>query len=120
MTGVVWAHEALYASHECLQLRRNVNGSPDVRFIDFDWAGRAGDVRYPSFMTHRDVLWPDNVREFAHVIQTHDSNLLKRHLPKWSKVSCAQETNYGTAIQALLATLAHSLHTCPCVLHFKG
>lgn len=54
--------------------------SPEVRFIDFDWAGRAGHVFYPPFMNHRDDVWPPDVQEFAPALQKHDRRLLKRQL----------------------------------------
>ncbi len=49
-----------------------------MRFIDFDWAGRAGHVFYPPFMDHRDIVWPPDVQEFAPALQKHD-----RHLLNW-------------------------------------
>ncbi|KAK9919159.1 hypothetical protein WJX75_009796 [Coccomyxa subellipsoidea] len=59
-------------------------GAVDVRFIDFDWAGQAGVVQYPSFMNHQDMPWPDGVKEFEPALQIHDTRLLARHLPKVS------------------------------------
>ena len=59
---------------------RSVGKSPEVRFIDFDWAGRAGHVFYPPFMNHRDDVWPTDIQEFAPALQKHDRRLLKRHL----------------------------------------
>ena len=59
-------------------------GGVDVRFIDFDWARQAGVVRYPSFINHRDVPWPDGVKDGEPALQIHDTCLLKRHLPKVS------------------------------------
>lgn len=58
----------------------SVGKSPEVRFIDFDWAGRAGHVFYPPFMNHRDDVWPTDIQEFAPALQKHDRRLLKRHL----------------------------------------
>ena len=55
-----------------------------MRFIDFDWAGRAGDVCYPPFMNHRDDVWPLDVQEFAPALQRHDKALLKRQLTRRS------------------------------------
>ena len=62
----------------------------DVRFIDFDWAGEAGVVQYPSFMNHRDVSWPSGVKEGGLALQTHDTHLLKCHLPEVSIALAAQ------------------------------
>lgn len=53
-----------------------------MRFIDFDWAGRAGDVCYPPFMNHRDDLWLPDVQEFAPALQRHDKGLLRRQLTR--------------------------------------
>ena len=47
-----------------------MGGSPDVRFIDFDWAGIAREVCYPLLMNHRDDVWPPDVQEFAPALQS--------------------------------------------------
>ena len=31
---------------------RMIQSSTDVRFHDFDWAGKAGDVCHPAFLNH--------------------------------------------------------------------
>ncbi|KAL0032632.1 hypothetical protein WJX77_011773 [Trebouxia sp. C0004] len=62
----------------CNVMVRNVGKSPEIRFIDFDWAGTAGHVLYPPFMDHRDDVWPAGVQEFAPALQKHDRHLLKR------------------------------------------
>ena len=59
---------------------RNVGKFPEIRFVDFDWAGRAGHVFYPPFMNHSDDGWPPDIQEFAPALQKHDRHLLKRHL----------------------------------------
>lgn len=64
----------------CNVMVKSVGKSPEVRFIDFDWAGRAGHVFYPPFMNHRDDVWPTDIQEFAPALQKHDRRLLKRHL----------------------------------------
>ena len=55
---------------------RNVGKSPEIRFVDFDWAGRAGHVFHPPFMNHSDDGSPPDIQEFAPALQKHDRHLL--------------------------------------------
>ena len=47
----------------------------DVRFVDFDWAGRAGAARYPPLMAPG-VKWPSGALPGALLEQAHDEALL--------------------------------------------
>ena len=51
-----------------------------VYLIDFEWAGLAGTVRYPYFMNHVDIQWPDSAGDGRLVTESHDlwwlSNLI--------------------------------------------
>ncbi|GBC03076.1 hypothetical protein RclHR1_04980021 [Rhizophagus clarus] len=31
----------------------------DIKFIDFEWSGVVGTARYPNFMNHINIKWPD-------------------------------------------------------------
>ena len=47
-----------------------------VRFLDFDWAGVAGEDVYPPFMNPK-IRWPAGAQPFAVMLASHDSALLQ-------------------------------------------
>ena len=47
-----------------------------VRFLDFDWAGLAGQHRYHPFM-NPEVIWPVSVCPFAVMLLEHDVTSLR-------------------------------------------
>ena len=47
--------------------------SVDLRVIDFDWAGEAGQVRYPA-ERNRDIWWPGEAG--GPIEQDHDSRMV--------------------------------------------
>jgi serine/threonine protein kinase len=49
-----------------------------VKFVDFDWAGKAGVSRYPLLLSQR-IQWPDSVGDGLAVMQKrHDLDILTR------------------------------------------
>ncbi|KAH9941866.1 uncharacterized protein BXZ73DRAFT_88259 [Epithele typhae] len=46
-----------------------------VRLIDFDWAGRVGEARYPSHLSKR-VFPVEGVQDFAPITPAHDAGML--------------------------------------------
>ena len=50
-----------------------------VALIDFDWAGRAGVVRYPLSL-NRNIKWPAGVAPGALITKEHDIDMLKQTL----------------------------------------
>lgn len=81
----------------------------DVRFIDFDWAGQAGVIQYPSFRNHQGVPWPAGVKEGARALQIHDKLLLRRHLPAVSTAALLK-LPVKQQHQAQLVVLWHTRH----------
>jgi hypothetical protein len=47
-----------------------------VRFLDFDWAGVAGEQTYPPFM-NPEISWPPGVHAYAVMLAEHDAALLQ-------------------------------------------
>ncbi|EIW56441.1 uncharacterized protein TRAVEDRAFT_38414 [Trametes versicolor FP-101664 SS1] len=45
-----------------------------VRIIDFDWAGVAGEVRYP-FNLSADIRWPEGASDYAPIMAAHDDEM---------------------------------------------
>ncbi|EFJ30856.1 hypothetical protein SELMODRAFT_409573 [Selaginella moellendorffii] len=75
-------HE-LYPYHVHGDLRKrnilfNLN-SLKVAFVDFDWAGTSGDVRYPIFL-NPNINWPQGVQACHPILPVHDKELLKLDL----------------------------------------
>jgi hypothetical protein len=48
------------------------NGEPGVMFIDFDWAGRIGTVRYPMNVNTEDIKRPDGAIDNKLILAEHD------------------------------------------------
>ena len=55
---------------------RNVNVLVDqsgkVKVIDFDWAGDYGDVKYPMFLNHQGIEWPNGATDGQPITHQHD------------------------------------------------
>ena len=43
-----------------------------IKIIDFDWAGELHQVRYPPFMNHEQITWPEGAAEGCEVTHAHD------------------------------------------------
>lgn len=64
-------HGDLRANNICVMEDR-------VCIIDFDWSGRTNEQRYPDFMNHLNIEWPDGARDGEVLLPTHDLEWLKR------------------------------------------
>ncbi|KAK9811080.1 hypothetical protein WJX73_001016 [Symbiochloris irregularis] len=51
-------------------------GAWDVCFLDFQWAAEDGKGRYPPFLNHDDIRWPEGVCGGQPILQRHDHELL--------------------------------------------
>lgn len=49
-----------------------------VCLLDFDWSGRAGEQRYPAFMNHQDIDWPEGASDGEVLLPEHDVEWLRR------------------------------------------
>lgn len=49
-----------------------------IKIVDFDWAGKHGIGRYPSFMNHQDITWPDGASDGQPLQKCHDSFFLSQ------------------------------------------
>jgi RIO-like serine/threonine protein kinase len=66
-----FVHGDLRANNICVAGER-------VCIIDFDWSGPAGEQRYPNFMNHLDITWPDGANDGELVLPAHDMEWLRR------------------------------------------
>ena len=48
-----------------------------VQVIDFDWAGIAYEAKYPFFMNHEAIRWPDGVEDGGSITHEHDEHWIK-------------------------------------------
>lgn len=53
-----------------------VTSSQTINIIDYDWAGKIGEVKYPMFMNHVSIKWPDTAEDGEKVTEAHDKNWL--------------------------------------------
>ena len=52
----------------------------DIKVIDFDWAGKAGEVCYPA-ERNTDIQWPGEAG--APILKEHDSEMVHPWLDQW-------------------------------------
>ena len=57
-------------------VRLGHGGNVDVCFVDFDWAGLSGVVRYQPFMNHAGVNWPAGALDGQPILPQHDVELM--------------------------------------------
>ena len=50
-----------------------VTASKTIDIIDYDWAGRIGEVKYPLFMNHISIKWPDTAEDGGKITEAHDT-----------------------------------------------
>lgn len=61
---------------------RNVNvmvtngPTPAVMLVDFDWAGRIGEARYPMNVNREDVYRPEGAVDNELILAEHDMSML--------------------------------------------
>jgi len=55
-------HEAGYCHGDFRSNNILVRSNLTIVIIDFDWAGKDGDAKYPLFMNHVDIMWPDGAK----------------------------------------------------------
>ncbi len=48
----------------------------NVMLLDFDWAGVAGQVKYPDSLNISEIDWPHGVCAGAKILQRHDEEML--------------------------------------------
>jgi len=46
-----------------------------IKLIDFDWAGKAGDVKYPSFLSPK-IGWPAGAEGGKPITAQHDLDMI--------------------------------------------
>lgn len=43
-----------------------------LQIIDFDWAGIHNTDKYPLFLNHSDITWPEGVSDGSTIMHAHD------------------------------------------------
>ncbi|KAF8646503.1 hypothetical protein AX16_007180 [Volvariella volvacea WC 439] len=51
--------------------------STDFQLLDFDWAGRVGEVRYPINLNRKTVRRPDGAQDGKEITAEHDLQMLE-------------------------------------------
>ncbi|PIL30486.1 transporter [Ganoderma sinense ZZ0214-1] len=57
-----------------VMLRINSDKSNSIFLVDFDWAGKDGEVRYPNYPLNPDVLWPRKPELMVGMPITHEDD----------------------------------------------
>ena len=55
-----------------------VDSDANVKVIDFDWAGIEGETKYPYFMNHVNITWPETATDGANIHIFHDEYWLNK------------------------------------------
>ena len=83
----------LNPNHLCPQRRDDANGL-QIKFVDFDWGGKAGQIMYPPFMNDR-INWAVSDPVGKPIEQKHDIEMLKRCLAECNLRKAGQEQCHG-------------------------
>ena len=51
-------------------------GEPGIILLDFDWAGKVGEVRYPMNVNNRDIKRPDGAVDGRLILAEHDIEMM--------------------------------------------
>ena len=55
-----------------------IDGSDLVYLTDFEFCGFEGVNKYPAFLNHTDINWPDGATDGAFLRFEHDLNFMNR------------------------------------------
>lgn len=71
-------HEAGYVHGDIRDANTMVSKSDETRFmiIDFDWAGRTKEARYPIRVNYTDIVRPPGARDGKEILPEHDLEML--------------------------------------------
>ncbi|CCA70121.1 hypothetical protein PIIN_04060 [Serendipita indica DSM 11827] len=53
-------------------------GMKNVKVIDFDWAGRVGEAKYPANVNYTEIMRPEDARDGLLIKKEHDLEMLER------------------------------------------
>jgi len=68
-----------------------------VQLIDFDWSGREGEDRYPLFMNHVDLEWPEGASDGMLLLRRHDLEWVRRFTNSSSTTTTTTTSTTSTA-----------------------
>ena len=51
--------------------------SLQVKVVDFDWAGKIGEVKYPTYMSEA-IIWPDGASDGSLITKDHDLHWIRK------------------------------------------
>jgi hypothetical protein len=71
-----WVHGDLRSGNVLLS-----NSTDDVFLIDFDWCGLENEQRYPPFMNHSEIEWPNGASDGLVLKKEHDIHFLNQMIP---------------------------------------
>ena len=54
--------------------------SQRLMVVDFDWAGKIDEQRYPYFMNHAEIEWPPNASDNEKILREHDLYWVEKKL----------------------------------------
>ena len=74
-----YCHGDLRGNNVIVQLSHPL---PKLFIIDFDWAGKIGEQRYPFFMNHEEIRWPEGAKDNELITPDQDLYWIEQAFPK--------------------------------------
>ena len=68
--GILYRHK--YVHGDLRNVNMLVDQSGKVKVIDFDWAGKHNDAKYPMFLNHQELTWPNGATDGQPIEYAHD------------------------------------------------
>ncbi len=81
-----FVHGDLRPQNILINIKNDASSKDLVALIDFDWAGKDGQVRYPAGLNH-EVLWPKGAVSRGPIRQDHDKDFVQQILDCLTPVS---------------------------------
>ena len=78
-----YVHGDVRAANLFVQVDDDEEVTPKTNFklIDFDWAGRIGEAKYPMYVNRQGIRRPQNARDGREILKTDDLEMLKFLFP---------------------------------------
>jgi len=71
-----FVHGDIRDTNTMVQKWDNGDDVRNVKLVDFDWAGKEGETRYPANVNYREIPRPLDAKDGMHIKKSHDDSML--------------------------------------------